>query len=86
MTVRSVIRHADWTIAPDRAPGASGPVYEIECTTCLERSDAADDRTPPEDWALRHAGQHTSHRGYRAIITSFLRVSPAPGNPLYEEA
>ncbi|MER7723580.1 hypothetical protein [Streptomyces sp. NPDC096323] len=83
MTVRSVIRLADWTIGPDRAPGASGPVYEVECTTCMERSDADENRRPPEDWALRHAGRNPDHRGFRAIITSFLRVTPAPGNPLH---
>lgn len=86
MTVPSVIRHADWTITTDRTPGASGPVYEVECTTCMERSDAVEERTPPEDWALRHSGLNPDHRSYRAIITSFLRVTPAPGNPLYEEA
>jgi hypothetical protein len=85
MSVRSVIRHADWTIAADREPGASGPVYELECTTCLDRSDAAEERTPPEDWALSHTGRKTDHRGYRAITTAFFRVTPAPGNPLYEE-
>lgn len=84
MTIRSVIRHADWMIAPDRTPGASGPVYEVECTTCGKSSDAAEGPTPPEDWALRHTGRHTGHRGYRAIITSFVRVTLAPGNPLHE--
>lgn len=85
MSTRSVIRFADWAIGPDREPGASGPVYEVECTTCLETSDAAEGPTSPEDWALRHAGRNPAHRGYRAIITSFLRVTPAPGNPLYTE-
>ncbi|MEE4493597.1 DUF7848 domain-containing protein [Streptomyces sp. BE230] len=86
MAVRSVVRHEPWTISPDRTPGASGPVYEVECTTCMDRSDAEEQRTPPEDWALRHAGRNHDHRSYRAIITSFIRVTPAPGNPLYEEA
>ncbi|WP_393057766.1 hypothetical protein [Streptomyces sp. LN549] len=85
MTVRSVIRNADWTISVDREEGASGPLYEVECTTCTDRSDAEDERGPAEDWALRHAGRNPDHRGYRAIITSFLRVTPAPGNPLAEE-
>ncbi|MFG3140742.1 hypothetical protein ACGFZA_31625 [Streptomyces sp. NPDC048211] len=80
-----MIRLADWMISPDREPGASRPVHEIECTTCMERSDADEERTPPEDWALRHAGRNTGHRSYRAIITSFLRVTPAPSNPLCEE-
>ncbi|MFJ6438556.1 hypothetical protein [Streptomyces sp. NPDC091416] len=65
-------------------------MHEIECTSCLDRSDAAAERTPPEDWALnhtgRHTGRHTGHRSYRAIVTSFIHVTPAPGNPLYEEA
>ncbi|MFJ3088990.1 hypothetical protein [Streptomyces sp. NPDC086838] len=86
MTVRAVIRHADWTIGPDRTSGASGPVYEVECTTCGETSDAAEERTSPEDWALRHTGRNTDHRSYRAIITSFMRIEPAPGNPLYAGA
>jgi len=86
MSIRAVIRHADWTIGPDRTPGASGPIYEVECTTCGETSGAAEERTSPEDWALRHTGRNTGHRGYRAIATSFVRVEPAPGNPLYEQA
>ncbi|MFJ2094738.1 hypothetical protein ACIOEW_36620 [Streptomyces sp. NPDC087901] len=86
MAVRSVIRLADWAIGPDRTPGASAPVYEVECTTCLETSDAYEGPTSPEDWALAHAGRNPSHRSYRAIITSFLRVTPAPGNPLCQEA
>ncbi|MET7646343.1 hypothetical protein ABZS83_22495 [Streptomyces sp. NPDC005426] len=84
MAVRSVIRRADWTISADREPGASGPVFELECTTCMDRSDAAEERTLPEDWALSHTGRNTDHRGYRAITTAFFRVTPAPGNPLYE--
>ncbi|MFG3136164.1 hypothetical protein ACGFZA_08060 [Streptomyces sp. NPDC048211] len=82
VAIRSVIRHADWTIGVDREDGASGPIYEIECTTCLDRSDAAEEKKPAEDWAISHTGRHTDHRGYRAIITSFVRVTPAPGNPL----
>lgn len=86
MTVRSVIRLTDWTIGPDRTPRASGPVYEVECATCLQTSDAAEGPIPPEDWALRHAGRNSYHRSYRAVITSVLRVTPAPGGPLHEEA
>lgn len=85
MSVRAVIRFADWTIGPDHTPGASGPIYEMECTTCGEASDAAEEPIAPGDWALRHTGQHTDHRGFRAIITSFVRVEPAPGNPLRKE-
>ncbi|MFF2185463.1 hypothetical protein [Streptomyces sp. NPDC058155] len=81
MILRSVIKFADWTLGTDTEPGASGPVHEIECTTCGEVSDSADERTNPEEWALGHTGRTPEHRGYRAITTSFLRVTPAPGNP-----
>lgn len=83
--MRAVIRHADWTIASDTTPGASGPIYELECTTCLETSDASEERTDPEDWALRHTGSNPSHRSYRATVTMFFRVTPAPGNPYAEQ-
>ncbi|MFD7429089.1 hypothetical protein ACFV6Z_18895 [Streptomyces sp. NPDC059818] len=85
MSPRSVLRLADWAITVDREPGASGPVHETECTTCHESSAPSENRTAPEDWALRHTGRNPDHRGYRAITTSLLRVTPAPGNPLREE-
>ncbi|MFC9746853.1 DUF7848 domain-containing protein [Streptomyces niveus] len=86
MILRSVIRFADWTLGIDTEPGASGPVHEIECTTCGEVSDSAEERTSPEEWALGHTGRTPEHRGYRAITTSFLRVTPAPGNPYANQA
>ncbi|WP_381793036.1 hypothetical protein [Streptomyces niveus] len=79
--MNTVIKLAEWTLGVDTEPGASGPVHEIECTTCGESSDAAEERTSPEVWALRHTGGHASHRGYRATTTSFFRVTPAEGNP-----
>ncbi|MFC8830131.1 hypothetical protein ACFT9I_32945 [Streptomyces sp. NPDC057137] len=82
----TVIKLADWTLGVDTEPGVSGPVHEIECTTCGESSEASDGRTNPEEWALRHTGSNTSHRSYRGITTSFLRVTPAPGNPYSERA
>ncbi|MFJ2701901.1 hypothetical protein ACIO3R_01715 [Streptomyces sp. NPDC087428] len=85
MSPRSVIRHADWAIGVDREPGASSPMYETQCTTCRESSTVTEDRISPEDWALRHTGRHPNHRGYRALATYFLRVTPAPGNPLHDE-
>ncbi|WP_444545967.1 hypothetical protein [Streptomyces melanogenes] len=35
---------------------------------------------------MRHTARQHDHGGFRAIVTSFCRVSPAPGNPLYEES
>ncbi|MEV6393670.1 hypothetical protein AB0M39_02630 [Streptomyces sp. NPDC051907] len=81
---RAVVKLADWTLSVDRTPGASAPIFELECTRCHEGSGASDDKGAPEEWALRHTGRHPDHRGYRSVTTAFFRVQPAPGNPLYE--
>lgn len=86
MTVRTVIKLADWTLGVDRTPGASGPVFEIQCTTCHEAPEPTADPATQEFWALSHTGSHPEHRSYRSVTTAFFRVSPAPGNPLHEDA
>jgi cytochrome c2 len=84
VTVRSVIKSAEWTIGADRSDGASPPIREIQCTTCHERSEPSTGQLGPDVWAIAHTGA-TGHDGFREIVTAFLRVVPAPGNPLYEE-
>ncbi|MEV6316016.1 hypothetical protein [Streptomyces sp. NPDC051776] len=83
----TIIRAADWTLSTETAEGAPRePLYEAECTMCGESSAATEgDRVGPEMWALKHTGANPEHRTYRALITSFWRVAPAPGNPLREE-
>ncbi|WP_329402766.1 hypothetical protein [Streptomyces melanogenes] len=83
--MRSVIRYAEWTLGADTTPGASAPIHVMECTTCLDTSPPSDTRDGPEDWAIRHTARHHDHAGFRAVVTSFGRVTPAPGNPLYEQ-
>lgn len=70
---RAVMRFADWMLSTDRQ--GSGPVYEAECTTCGESSDAAESRDEPELWCLRHAGA-LGHTGFRGITTAFFRAAP----------
>ncbi|WP_151898239.1 MULTISPECIES: hypothetical protein [unclassified Streptomyces] len=83
MTVRSVIREAEWVIGADRSEGAPpSPIRETECTTCQERSAASCEQPGPDLWAIRHAAR-TRHTGFREVVTAFPRVTPAPGNPLY---
>ncbi|WP_236243964.1 hypothetical protein [Streptomyces sp. CC210A] len=83
MTARSVIREAEWVIGADRSEGAPpSPIRETECTTCQERSAAGCEQPGPDLWAIRHAAR-TRHTGFREVVTPFLRVTPAPGNPLY---
>lgn len=69
---RAVMRFADWMLSTDRQ--GSGPVYEAECTTCGESSDAAESRDQPELWCLRHAGA-LGHTGFRGITTAFFRAA-----------
>ncbi|WP_371654647.1 MULTISPECIES: hypothetical protein [unclassified Streptomyces] len=85
MSLHSVIRYADWILGADTAPGASGPVYVMECTKCLDASPPSGEKAEPEDWAIKHTTRHHDHGGFRALMTSFARVTPAPGNPLYKE-
>ncbi|OII69973.1 hypothetical protein BJP39_15380 [Streptomyces sp. CC77] len=80
------MREAEWVIGADRGEGAPrSPVRETECATCHERSEAGDEQLGADLWAIRHAAR-TRHTGFREIVTAFLRVAPAPGNPLYDEA
>lgn len=72
---RSVIRHVPWKIEPDASEGASPPLFEMECTTCPERSSASEDAGEVQDWALKHSGRHPSHTSFRGIGTSFWRTS-----------
>ncbi|MBX9398715.1 hypothetical protein K4749_35320 [Streptomyces sp. TRM72054] len=84
--MRAIIKAAEWTLGPETAEGApKGPMYEAECTSCGESSGAKEGESlPAEVWTLKHTGSHPTHRTYRAIITSFWRVSPAEGNPYHE--
>lgn len=82
--MKSVVKHAEWTIGPDHAEGASSPIREIECTDCGQRSEASTGQLGPDAWAIAHCGK-TGHDGFREIATAFLRVVPAPGNPMHRE-
>ncbi|MEU6181146.1 DUF7848 domain-containing protein [Streptomyces coeruleorubidus] len=84
--MRAIIKAAEWTLGPETAEGApKAPMYEAECTSCGASSGATDEGSlPAEVWALKHTGANPQHRTYRAIITSFWRVSPAEGNPYRE--
>lgn len=88
MSAHTVIAAAEWTLSVDTETGAPDqPLHEAECTTCGETSGATEGRRlPAEVWALKHTGAYPNHRSYRAIQTSFWRITPAPGNPYRAEA
>ncbi|MGW4032885.1 DUF7848 domain-containing protein [Streptomyces sp. NPDC004838] len=66
----------DWAIGPDRSPGASAPMREIECTSGDGQSEACTEGLGPDAWAIAHA-RATGHSGFREITTEYLRVVPA---------
>lgn len=74
MAARTVLRLVDWVLQPDAS--GSGPIFEAECTTCQESSEAADGKEQPEMWCLRHAGR-SGHTGFRAVMTTFFRATRA---------
>jgi len=77
---RAVITAALWTIGPDREEGASPPIRQSECTTCGWQSVASTRQEVTDIAAMEHAGR-TNHLSYREVVTAFLRVVPARGNP-----
>lgn len=73
---RALYRLIRWTIGADRTPGASPPIREVDCTSCMDKSEATTDQVAGDTWALGHTGE-TGHTGYREIVTAFLRTRPA---------
>ncbi|WP_436841836.1 DUF7848 domain-containing protein [Streptomyces syringium] len=67
-----------WALEWDMS--GSGPVYEVECTTCGGSSESSEGSAGPDAWALQHADQ-TGHTGYRNILTRASRASRSAGSP-----
>lgn len=70
--VLSRMRFGQWTLATDADAGPL--IHEAECTTCEEKSGAAEQWDDPQMWCLRHAGR-TGHTGFRATVMGFFRAS-----------
>ncbi|SOD62097.1 hypothetical protein SAMN06297387_104267 [Streptomyces zhaozhouensis] len=85
ITPRSVIKAAEWTLSEETAEGAPRAIFGVTCVTCAAESGFVDNEPHPiEMWALRHTSLHTGHRLFRLTTEWFLRVDPAPGNPLHD--
>lgn len=72
-STHTIIRYADWHMAPDQSREAPPPLYQLQCTTCEAESDAAEET--PQDWAFAHVGRNPSHQHYRETITRFYRMT-----------
>lgn len=92
MIRRMIIKAAEWQLfeassALTEEAGWEAPrvIFRVECVTCREQSDPAnDDSLPVETWTLTHTGRNPEHRRYRLLSEWFWLVLPAPGNPYYE--
>ncbi|MEO3751754.1 hypothetical protein [Streptomyces sp. B6B3] len=74
-----------WTLGEETAPNATKAIFRIECLTCDASSELVDNESAPvELWALEHTGRNVSHRQFKLYTEWFMRVDPAPGNPLYD--
>ncbi|MBW5250891.1 hypothetical protein JGS39_18155 [Streptomyces sp. P01-B04] len=67
-SVRSVVRHVPWTIAPDREPDGEPITYVLQCVVCRERSERSEHWKTPQKWALRHSGKNPTHHTFREVI------------------
>lgn len=70
----SVLQPGGWALEVDTS--GSPPIFEVECTSCLDRCDASNDTDSlkRDQWCIRHA-RKTGHTGYREIRTGFLRAA-----------
>lgn len=76
------IQAAEWTLRGETGEGVPQGVYSALCVACGEEAEPVDDESlPVEVWALKHTGLNPTHRQYKAMVESFWRVDPAPGNP-----
>ncbi|WP_139641112.1 hypothetical protein [Streptomyces sedi] len=72
-------------MSEETAKGPPRATFVVTCVTCGSESGVVDDESHPvEMWALRHTSLHTDHRQFRLTTEWFLRVDPAPGNPLHD--
>jgi hypothetical protein len=83
MSTRAVIKFAEWTLSEETAEGVTRGIFLMECLTCGAVSERVDSESAPvEMWALHHTGRNLAHRQFKLYTEWFLRVDPAPGNPL----
>ncbi|MFE1172070.1 hypothetical protein [Streptomyces sp. NPDC058773] len=73
MALTKIWRFADWVLKLETSH--SVPMYEMECVSCDETSEVAEEPGDPQDWALKHAGR-THHKLFRAVHTCFFHAVP----------
>ncbi|MFF5760192.1 hypothetical protein ACFY7A_32740 [Streptomyces longwoodensis] len=69
MTSRTIMRHQEWTLQPDREPDAEPTTYAMQCAVCGKTSPPSTGFADPQSWVFTHGGRNPSHHTYREIIT-----------------
>ena len=77
MSAETLHRRADWVLRKEPAPEAPTALHEVECTTCMHSSGAAEDAGSGYAWAARHTARQPAHTGFREIVHRFWRAFPA---------
>ncbi|GGN28509.1 DUF7848 domain-containing protein [Streptomyces fuscichromogenes] len=54
MTSRTIMRHQEWTLQPDREPDAEPTTYAMQCAVCGETSPPGTDFAEPQSWVFTH--------------------------------
>lgn len=62
-------------MSPETAPEAPPVIFEMQCTTCGDASQAAEDFEDARTWAFTHLGRHPSHTGFREVVHRFWRAT-----------
>ncbi len=80
MTLRALVRHVKWTLAPDREPDAEPVTHQFKCVVCSEESERSTSWSEPQEWALGHSGRNPSHHTFREVITRPWRTFMTDGS------
>ena len=75
MSAHTIIRHADWLMSPETASEAPSVIFEMQCTTCGDASQAEEDFEAARTWAFTHVGRNPSHTGFREVVHRFWRAT-----------
>jgi hypothetical protein len=67
---RTILKGSAWVLSAERAAGAPGAMYGVECLTCRAESGWVDnDPKPVEVWTIEHTRQHGPGHGQFLVTT-----------------
>lgn len=73
---RAVYRFREYTIGPDRHPGAEPHTFTMQCAACGQQGATSQDGEEGMEWATQHHKANPGHLAYRETITRPYRFEP----------